>query len=493
LDSATVTLTVSDGTFSTGAVQNISLAVDPTCSEVQCPFGTPIGSALPSINTTFENIFTIGNNAPNLDNISNFAINWSLPNNGLYQFSINTNNGSPAWYIDLRSSSTHSFNATEPQVTITGSGIDGLDGTYYAAIDNGNFALVSADAGFTLYFSTTNTAPDCSGGGDPDPDPSPDPDPTNTNPIANLTATPTQGVTPLEVAFDASGSSDADGDTLTYAIDYGDGTTETGVTSTHTYTSIGVYTAILTVNDGNGGTDTARVTITVDEEIVVDPDPDPQPTGDCTFGAPSSSALGTIHTTFENTYVFGTGGPNLDMVQNFTVNWDLQNNGLYQFSFNINIAPWYINFSNAAQNFNAANPAITLANTGIAGLDGDYNAVIHEGNFVLVADTYTIYFSTSATPPNCDPATNGRLKAEQLEISMYPNPAVSSISISNKNGLQHSMITISDLSGKEIMTMPVAKSSKNMSINLSDIEAGLYLVRVLDANGNSRTLKLLIK
>lgn len=86
--------------------------------------------------------------------------------------------------------------------------------------------------------------------------------PPNTPPVAAFTATPTNGVAPLEVSFDASASSDADLDPLTYSWDFGDGNSATGITTTHTYLAEGVYTATLTVSDGED-TGTATETITV--------------------------------------------------------------------------------------------------------------------------------------------------------------------------------------------------------------------------------------
>ncbi|HEY3832966.1 MAG TPA: PKD domain-containing protein [Acidimicrobiia bacterium] len=64
------------------------------------------------------------------------------------------------------------------------------------------------------------------------------------------------GCTGLACSFDASGSSDPDGGTLTYAWNFGDGNTATGPTTTHTYTTPGPYTVGLTVNDGQGGSTT---------------------------------------------------------------------------------------------------------------------------------------------------------------------------------------------------------------------------------------------
>ncbi len=53
-----------------------------------------------------------------------------------------------------------------------------------------------------------------------------------------------------ELAFDGSGSFDADGDPLTYSWDFGDGSTGTGEAPSHVYDAIGTYIAKLIVNDG---------------------------------------------------------------------------------------------------------------------------------------------------------------------------------------------------------------------------------------------------
>jgi endoglucanase len=103
--------------------------------------------------------------------------------------------------------------------------------------------------------------------------------PVNTAPVAVLEATPVSGIVPLSVSFDASESSDAEGDALNFMWDFGDGETATGETVNHTYETTGNFTATVTVSDG-ALSDNASVSITVSE-----------PTGEPTCDSPSAISL----------------------------------------------------------------------------------------------------------------------------------------------------------------------------------------------------------
>lgn len=85
-------------------------------------------------------------------------------------------------------------------------------------------------------------------------------------PTARFTATPTTGMVPLTVTFDASSSVAADGGPVSgYAWDFGDGTTGSGRVVSHTYETPGEYTPDLTVTagDGAGGFESVE-TLTLD-------------------------------------------------------------------------------------------------------------------------------------------------------------------------------------------------------------------------------------
>ncbi len=82
-------------------------------------------------------------------------------------------------------------------------------------------------------------------------------------PTAAMTASPTSGPAPLAVNFDGSGSSDPDGDALTWLWTFGDGQSATTSvpTTSHSYAA-GNYTASLSVRDSKGAT-SAPVTVAI--------------------------------------------------------------------------------------------------------------------------------------------------------------------------------------------------------------------------------------
>ena len=72
------------------------------------------------------------------------------------------------------------------------------------------------------------------------------------------------GVAGVPVTFDGTGSTDPDGNALTYSWEFGDGETGTGSNPEHTYDSAGTYKVNLTVNDGLL-TNTSSTTATISE------------------------------------------------------------------------------------------------------------------------------------------------------------------------------------------------------------------------------------
>ncbi|HEX2209796.1 MAG TPA: PKD domain-containing protein, partial [Longimicrobium sp.] len=74
---------------------------------------------------------------------------------------------------------------------------------------------------------------------------------------------PYVGIEGSPVTLSAAGSTDPDGDALTYAWSFGDGAEGTGVAPQHTYADNGTYQVRVIVTDPYGAADTATTTVTV--------------------------------------------------------------------------------------------------------------------------------------------------------------------------------------------------------------------------------------
>jgi subtilisin family serine protease len=83
----------------------------------------------------------------------------------------------------------------------------------------------------------------------------------NQDPVAEFSYTTNE----LTASFDASASYDPDGNIVSYAWAFGNGTTGSGVTASHTYAAAGTYNVTLTVTDNEGATGTKTRSVTVSE------------------------------------------------------------------------------------------------------------------------------------------------------------------------------------------------------------------------------------
>ncbi len=92
----------------------------------------------------------------------------------------------------------------------------------------------------------------------------------NAAPVARFTSS----CPALACTFNASTSTDANGDALTYSWTFGDGTTGTGVSPAHTYPTAGARTVVLTVSDG---TTTSQVSQQASPKAPVGPGNQPVP------------------------------------------------------------------------------------------------------------------------------------------------------------------------------------------------------------------------
>jgi PKD repeat protein len=117
----------------------------------------------------------------------------------------------------------------------------------------------------------------------------------------------------VPLAFTATGT-DADGDALTYAWDFGDGGTSSAQNPTHAYLTAATFTARVTVSDGRGGSATTTL------EIVVQANR--SPTISVATATPSDGIV-PLTVQFE-----ATGGDPDGHAINYE--WDLDGNGTFE-------------------------------------------------------------------------------------------------------------------------------------------------------------------
>ncbi|WP_025742140.1 cellulase family glycosylhydrolase [Aquimarina pacifica] len=291
-------------------------------------------------------------------------------------------------------------------------------------------------------------------------------------------------VAPATVIFDGSGSSSEDGSSLTYVWDLGDNNSAIGEVVSHIYTEEGEYNVTLTVSNGDS-TDTETTT------IVVLPN---DSTGDCSFGAPLSTSLESINRSFNYSYTLGTGGPDLSNVTSFVINWDLQNNGLWQFSMNTNNGQpsWWNDLKTniTSQNFNSASPAVTLSGTGFPNLDGSYYVAIDGSNFVMVSidSAFTLYFSNQTTEPACSDESKSSTLTAGLLAKALSNPATSKFEIEVLSSEVTDM-TLYSITGRKLLSVaPEALKTRIVTFG-EELSTGIYMLKVLQGK-ESQTLKL---
>lgn len=141
------------------ANHTIAAAFTVSTCDLLTKYGVPRSTPLPTLaNISYSHSYVLGTGGPSFSNITNTTINWDLPNKGLWQFSMNTNNGIPSWWINYLPLIRQTFASASPACTLTGTGIAGLDGDYWVNVDGVNFVMVAKSGAYALYF-TNGAAP----------------------------------------------------------------------------------------------------------------------------------------------------------------------------------------------------------------------------------------------------------------------------------------------------------------------------------------------
>ncbi|MCR9254386.1 MAG: PKD domain-containing protein, partial [bacterium] len=300
----------------------------------------------------------------------------------------------------------------------------------------------------------------------------------NLPPIASLITSPLTGLVPHTVSFDATGSSDPEGNTISATWDFGDGTGGSGLMVDHIYSVSGTYDVLLIVSDGVLSDSTSvTVNATIDS-------------GDgCDFNTPLSTPLPTFpNVQYDHIHVIGSGGPDVSNWTNVTVNWNLTNNGLYQFSVQTNNGQpgWWNDMRDfMTYDWASPNPSVTFTDSGFPGLDGEYWVAEDLGNLVLDSKigAFSIYCSNSLDPPNCG-NSGARMEIESIkeeeniEIVIYPSITQNSLKVRGLNAELESALIV-DASGKQMDCRINILDSQESEIDVGKLKPGMYFLRVL--------------
>ncbi len=121
----------------------------------------------------------------------------------------------------------------------------------------------------------------------------------------------------------------------------------------------------------------------------------------------------------------------------------------------------------------------------------DVTLTVKEGKEVLYTSSVAIKVGADDTVSAFD-----NNEQEDLGISLYPNPASAQVNLEVKGILQDiTWITIFDLRGREVLRIDAAKIKRgnNYPLDITSLQAGVYMLRITDQNGTLDQLRLVVK
>ncbi|MBN1578780.1 MAG: DUF5011 domain-containing protein [Chitinispirillaceae bacterium] len=117
-------------------------------------YEVPSPDPLPTMDKSYKTPPVIdGADGPDFSKFAEFKINWNLTNNQLNEISFRYT--VEPYYKAITSSVKQTFSKTLPEMTLTGSGIEGLDGTYYVRVEGNEFYWVAESGKFALIWTVT--------------------------------------------------------------------------------------------------------------------------------------------------------------------------------------------------------------------------------------------------------------------------------------------------------------------------------------------------
>ncbi len=128
-----------------------------------CSFVLPDTKGLePLDNVLYNYVHITGAENPQfLRNFVNFSAKWNPKYDALYKLALQTNNGSPGWYVDFSKTATFQLKDPNPEITLKNTGFDGLDDSYWVTMQNDDLVLKSKNNQKLICFSNSALPPAC--------------------------------------------------------------------------------------------------------------------------------------------------------------------------------------------------------------------------------------------------------------------------------------------------------------------------------------------
>jgi hypothetical protein len=78
--------------------------------------------------------------------------------------------------------------------------------------------------------------------------------------------------------------------------------------------------------------------------------------------------------------------------------------------------------------------------------------------------------------------------------TIYPNPANNMLNVSVSSSVEGRItITVIDVSGAPLFTRTLGSGETNTQINIANLPAGIYFVKIISSNSSENTVKKFVK
>ncbi|WP_378187024.1 DUF5060 domain-containing protein [Aquimarina sp. W85] len=212
----------------------------------------------------------------------------------------------------------------------------------------------------------------------------------------------------------------------------------------------------------------------------------------CSFNMPNTKGIPAMNnSSYTNVHFAGKEVLGLNNFKELTIHWDPVYNTLYKFAINTDgkIHNLHMNLSNImSYQLKNAQPEVTLINTDIVGLDGEYWVTKDGDNFIMESKDkdFMLYFSNSATPPSCLKILKkvSIPKENLLNIKLYPNPVENGILLIK--GIKNKEVSIQVLSliGQVVLHKNV-KEVNEYQLPVETLDVGSYILKIKGKDVNT--------